>query len=128
MRYATALLLLCVLLLAGCSRPPTVQFNNLALVASLRTACSARNPEWLAGVERAVAARHHAGSMSDDEKTHFESLIARAKRGDWGGAEQQCYQFERAQLSRIRLDSPPSNHDHAHPEGLGRLSSLNDRH
>lgn len=100
----------------GCSRPPAVQFENLPLVASLRTACSAKSVDWLTGVERAISARHASGSMSDDEKHHFEKLIAQAKAGDWQGAEKLCYQFEKAQLNRSRpAHADDESHTHDHP-------------
>jgi hypothetical protein len=109
-------------LLIGCNRPPAVEFENLPLVASLRTACSARNHQWLSGVERAVALRHEEGRLSAAEKTHFDRLIARAKTGDWQGAEKQCYDFERAQLNRRRERSPdlrqPPEYDDPQPSSV----------
>lgn len=100
------------LTLGGCSRPPAVEFANLPLVSSLRTACSARNEQWLTGVERAVTKRHGEGQMSAVEKDHFSKLIAQARSGDWQGAEKQCYHFERAQLNRTR--EHPAEREHAH--------------
>jgi hypothetical protein len=125
MRNSLLLTIAATALLVGCSRPPAVQIENLALVASLRTACSAKNEEWLGGVERAITARHAAGSMSDAEKAHFEKLIDRAKGGDWQGAEKQCYQFERAQLNRSRPEASATAHTHQHPPGVEHLSVLN---
>lgn len=100
--------------LSGCSRPPVVEFANLPLVSSVRTACSARNEQWLTGVERAVSKRHDEGQMSAAEKAHFEKLIAQARSGDWQGAERQCYNFERAQLNRKRERPAESEHAHLH--------------
>lgn len=100
----------------GCSRPPAVQFDHLPLIMSLRTACSARNPDWLAGVKKAVDERHAAAKMSDEEYQHFQKLIAQAQAGEWEAAERACLQFEQAQLSRkrpARADAPHS-HDHSH--------------
>jgi hypothetical protein len=110
------------MLVVGCSRPPAVEMENLPLVASLRTACSARNEQWLAGVERAVAQRHGGGQMSAVEKNHFEKLIALARRGDWLDAEKQCYLFERAQLNRTRLRHAEVPQAPAHPHELSHVS------
>jgi hypothetical protein len=85
----------------GC-RPPAVEFENLHLVASLRTACSAQKPEWLEGVAKAVEMRHSEGEMSDAEREHFVALIEIARRGEWQEADRQCLAFEKAQLGRTR--------------------------
>lgn len=86
----------------GCGRPPAVEHHNLKLVSSLRTAVSARNEAWLAGVERAVEARFGEGQMSSDERAHFQQLIQIARQGDWDAADRACFEFEQAQLSRRR--------------------------
>jgi hypothetical protein len=108
----------------GCGRPPAVEFTNLPLIASLRTACSARNEQWLTGVERAVTTRHNEGRMSPVEKAHFEKLIAQARGGDWQGAEKQCYYFERAQLNRTRQQPVETKqaHTHLHETKLQQVS------
>jgi hypothetical protein len=95
---------------SGC-RPPAVEFENLHLVASLRTACSAQKTEWLEGVAKAVEARHAEGHMSDVEREHFVELIEIARRGEWEKADQQCLAFEKAQLGRTR-ERPASQHEH----------------
>jgi hypothetical protein len=97
---------------SGC-RPPAVEFENLHLVASLRTACSAQKTEWLEGVAKAVEARHAAGHMSEIEREHFVELIEIARCGEWEEADQKCLAFEKAQLGRTR-ERPASNHDHHH--------------
>ena len=103
------------LLLSGCSRPPAVEFENLHLISSLRTACSAENAQWLDGVARAVSRRHEDGRMSDQERDHFLELIETARAGDWDAAEDACLKFEKAQLSRTREHSAESHtHEHAH--------------
>jgi hypothetical protein len=100
--------------LAGCARPPAVQHDHLSLIMSLRTACSARNPEWLAGVKRAVTERHTSGQMTDKERDHFVQLINQAEAGEWSTAERACLKFEQAQLSRHRPESKSNGHSHAH--------------
>ena len=107
---------------AGCRRPPAVEIENLPLVASLRTACSARSEQWLSGVERAVAQRVDDGRMSAIEKSHFDKLISQARSGDWQGAEKLCYSFERAQLNRTRQRTAPDEHAHAHPPAVRQVS------
>ena len=89
-------------LMIGCGRPPVVETANLPLVASLRTALSARNEQWLEGVSRAVDQRREAREMSDAEHAHFRELIDLGQQGKWEDAEHACLNFERAQLSRTR--------------------------
>jgi hypothetical protein len=87
--------------------PPAVEFDNLKYIQLLRTAVSARNPEWLAKVSSAVDHRLAAGEMSSSEHAHFASLIAMARGGAWKEADVACFRFEEAQLGR-RRSRPPS--------------------
>lgn len=103
-----------VLFAGGCSQPPAVEFENLHLITSLRTACSAESIEWLEGVARAVAKRHGDGRMSATEQQHFTRLIETARAGNWEAAEQACLKFEEAQLNRDRQRPADSAHQHLH--------------
>ncbi|QDU26473.1 hypothetical protein ETAA8_15510 [Anatilimnocola aggregata] len=116
MKYLPGFVVLCCILslVAGCARPPAVQYDHLPLISSLRTACSARNPEWLAGVKRAVDQRHTEGKMTAVERDHFEVLIAQAEGGEWEAAERACLKFEQAQLGRTREPAEGAGHSHSH--------------
>lgn len=94
--------------ITACSRPPAVEQDHLSLVASLRTALSARNAEWLAGVSRAVEQHRADGKMSSDVHAHFRQLIEQAQSGQWEAAERACLDFERAQLNRPRPAVDPA--------------------
>lgn len=106
------------------TRPPVVEHDNLRYIQLLRTAVSAKNPAWLAGVEKAIDLRHQGNAISVAEARHFRRIIEQAKAGDWSAADRAGFEFERAQLSRRR--SPVSqehrHHDHskdsphAHPD------------
>lgn len=80
----------------GCGYP-TARPENFALLASLRTALSAKNEEWLRMNEEKILARHQAGEMGDDEFATFTRIIAQARGGDWAGAEKATLRFQRAQ-------------------------------
>uniref|UniRef100_A0A7C4LQ46 Uncharacterized protein n=1 Tax=Schlesneria paludicola TaxID=360056 RepID=A0A7C4LQ46_9PLAN len=107
--------LVCVAALCGgCGRPPAVQFHNLKLISSLRTAVSAKNAEWLEGVARAVETRHREGTLNAEEFAHFQRIITLAREGQWDAAHREAFRFEEAQLSRRRPPpTPESDHDHA---------------
>ncbi|MGD9645134.1 MAG: hypothetical protein AB7U73_05435 [Pirellulales bacterium] len=87
----------CLLLFAGCYRPPQVAPGNLEVISSLRTALSTRNPQRLTENEQVLIARHSQGELSDSELEAFQDLIALARAGDWEKAEQRVVQFQRAQ-------------------------------
>lgn len=111
----SCLLLTVVLLLTtGCSKAPVVQHDHLPLIASLRTACSARNTTWLTGVERAVNEKLAAGKMTATEHAHFAKLIQQAQAGEWESAERACLHFEQSQLSRKRPPLETGEHSHSH--------------
>lgn len=115
MKHLPFLLFVLLMLMGtvGC-RPPAVQHDHLSLISSLRTACSARNPTWLAGVKKAVDERHTTGKMSTDERAHFDKLISQAEAGEWDAAERACLRFEQAQLSRKRVPAETAGHSHSH--------------
>lgn len=93
------------------SRPPVVQHDNLRYVQLLRTAISAKNPTWLAGVEKAIRQRREENTLSPAEERQFRRILDQAKAGDWSTADQTCFEFEQAQLNRRR---PPVNNEHRH--------------
>lgn len=85
-------------------RPPVVAQENLRYLPLLRTALSARSPQWLDGVERAVSERQKAGRLSAPERRHFDKIIAAARGGDWERADRLAAGFESAQSGRRRAD------------------------
>jgi hypothetical protein len=98
-RHAWRLLLICAwfaVLMVGCGRPQVAP-QNLRLTASLRTALSAKNNEWLEQNVTAIEERRTAGQMSDDEYAAFQAIIAQAKAGEWEAAEQEAVKLQKAQ-------------------------------
>jgi hypothetical protein len=83
-------------LVAGCGYP-SVEPENMELITSLRTACSARNDAWLAANEEKIEKRRADGAMSDHAYETFSGIIAQARGGDWAGAEAACLKFQKAQ-------------------------------
>lgn len=80
----------------GCGYPAASP-NNLRLIASLRTALSARNGVWLKANEDLMQKRHNEGAMQDAEFEAFQAIIQQAREGDWSGAEREAVKFQRAQ-------------------------------
>lgn len=94
-------------------RPPALEYDNLRYIQLLTTAVSARNPDWLDGVSRAVEERHESGEMSVEELASLREIIGIAEAGEWGRADEECYALAVAQLGRRRA-SPESGHGHVH--------------
>lgn len=84
------------------TRPPVVHYDNLKYIQLIRTACSARNPTHVDGVERALEDRIQQGAMTETERRAFEHIIADARSGYWQRAERSAMRLEEAQLSRRR--------------------------
>jgi hypothetical protein len=89
-------LLLGAAALAGCSRPQ-VEPDNLHLIASLRTALSARNTQWLQQNAELINERHRQGKLSDKAHREFVAIIEKAEHGNWQEAEEDTLAFQRAQ-------------------------------
>jgi hypothetical protein len=91
-----AVLISLTFLVSGCGYPE-VQPENMELITSLRTACSAKDSTWLkANVEKLDGAKT-AGEMSEEEHAIFMAIVEQARGGDWEGAERACLKFQKAQ-------------------------------
>lgn len=104
-----AAMLMAAIGLSGCS-PPAVSPDNLRLTASLRTAISARNSEWLEQNAEKIAERHAAGEMTASEHAAFERIVGLARDGEWEQAERDVVRLQKAQRptaeQRARIPQP----------------------
>jgi hypothetical protein len=82
---------------AGGCGPPQASPQNRQLIASLRTALSAQNPEWLEQNAKILEERRTAGELSEDESAAFQAIIDQARVGQWKEAERQVMAFQKAQ-------------------------------
>ena len=85
-----------LLLVVGCA-PPQVAPQNQRLIASLRTAISARNSEWLEKNAEVLEQRRADGKVSDAELEAFQAIIDKARAGQWEKAEREVLAFQKAQ-------------------------------
>ncbi len=104
-------LLLVATMLWGCGRPQVAP-KNLHLIASLRTALSTRNPEWLEQNAEIISQRHQGGKMSDDEYEAFQDILDAARAGDWQDAEHDAIAFQKAQRPTAEQVQRVSRHWH----------------
>lgn len=89
-------LLLAAAGLSGCGRPQVAP-KNLHLTASLRTALSAQNSEWLDQNAEVIDERHQSGEMSDEEYEAFQTILEEARAGNWREAEEEAMALQQAQ-------------------------------
>jgi hypothetical protein len=81
----------------GCGRPPQIGRGNYRLVESLRTAISARRIDWLDVNAKLIAQRHTAGEMNDEQFDAFETIIQKARDGNWDEAESDAIWLAKGQ-------------------------------
>jgi hypothetical protein len=84
--------------LSGCGREPTRrEVENARAFEALLTAVSLKNSQELERDARLIEERHAAGDLSARNYEQIAQVIARARAGDWSGAETRAYAF-RAQF------------------------------
>jgi hypothetical protein len=96
-RGALAIVLLFVLLVGGCSKPPQMPADGRNLIGSLRTAVSAKRKDWLEENAKLIKKKHSDGKLNDEQYAEFESIIADARDGNWSAAEKETIRLEQAQ-------------------------------
>ena len=87
---------LLLLVVLGCGYP-VAQPVNMEIISSLRTACSARNSEWLEANAEKIEAQRTAGEMNEAEYEAFSGILEQARSGGWEEAEYACLAFQKAQ-------------------------------
>jgi hypothetical protein len=85
------------LALSGCSRPPRFSPENQRVLESLRTAISARKPDWLGSNLNRITELHRQGKLSDEQFQVLRQVVETARAGDWKSAEQQIFHLEKGQ-------------------------------
>jgi hypothetical protein len=80
----------------GCGKPQVAP-ENLHLTASLRTALSAQNSEWLEQNAEMIDERRQSGAMSEAEYEAFQAIIEEGRAGNWRKAEEDALALQKAQ-------------------------------
>jgi hypothetical protein len=92
-KYRSILLIGLALTLAGCGEPSPRELKNRQEFEMLLTAVSLKNVKELENDARRIDERHASGALSADRYRDLQSIIAKARAGDWAGAERQAYEF-----------------------------------
>ena len=79
--------------LIGCGEPSEREVKNAQAFEALLTAVSLRNGPEVERDARLIDQRHAAGDLSDARYESLAAIIARARQGDWAGAEKLAYEF-----------------------------------
>jgi len=95
----------------GCRRyPPVSSPESLSLMKLLYAACNTKDPARLSRVEEGVETLSREGKMLPRERESFERIIALAKEGQWGEAEQQAFRFAEDQIGQGTSSKRPAGH------------------
>jgi hypothetical protein len=81
------------LVLSGCGETSLRELKNRRELEALLTAVSLRNPKELEKDARRIDERHASGELSDTYHESLMAIVTKARAGDWGGAEQEAYDF-----------------------------------
>jgi hypothetical protein len=77
----------------GCGEPSPRELKNRQELEALLTAVSLKNKVELEKDALRINARHESGELSDRAYKDLSEIVARARAGDWAGAERRAYEF-----------------------------------
>ena len=90
-------LILGLLLFAGCGSPSDDERENRKAFEFLLTAVSLKNTKELEKDVKRIDERHAAGKLSDARHRDLQAIVEKARAGDWGEAERMAYDFREKQ-------------------------------
>ena len=93
--HHACLLLGCTVLASGCRGPTEAERDNRRVLDAILTAITLKNPRLLEDDARRARTRHEAGQLNDEDYRAMEAIIAKARAGDWFGAETDGYAFRK---------------------------------
>lgn len=82
-----------LLTLAGCGGPSPRERDNRKAFELLLTAITLRSAGELEKDASLIERRHADGTLSDAGHRELMEIVAKARAGDWGGAEDRAYKF-----------------------------------
>jgi hypothetical protein len=88
-------LLLILLLVGGCGGPTQVDRDNGRVLVEVMTALTLKNARLLEASALRARDRHDAGQLADADYQAIESLIVKARDGDWMAAENDANVFRK---------------------------------
>lgn len=83
-------------------------------MASLRTATSTANMQWLDENAKQIEARRADGKMNAEVYAAIKAIIDKAKAGDWKEADADAFALLQAQKPAIANDADNPDHTHKH--------------
>ncbi len=79
---------------SGCGGEPSHrEVQNARTFEALLTAVSLKNAKELERDATLIERRHASGEISDANHRALRAIVAKARSGDWQGAETQAYAF-----------------------------------
>ena len=103
-----------VVLMAGCGKTQ-LEPHNIHLTASLRTAISTRNTQWLDQNIAEIEERRANHQMADEEYDAFQQIIHFAQHGEWERAEEEILALQKSQRpTEEQIQNLRDAHSHSH--------------
>lgn len=85
------------LLLAGCGGGPSPrELKNRQELEALLSAVALKDAKQVGLDAGRIDDRHASGELSDDAYEGLREIVAKARAGDWAGAERRGYEFRAA--------------------------------
>ncbi len=98
---------------AGCGQATQIAPANRRVMRSLQTAVSSKKGEWLDATVKLIDEQRSKGEMSDEEYEAFESIVKKARNGNWDDAQRAAFALSDGQkpteedLQRLEERKPP---------------------
>ncbi len=86
---------LMLLFAIGCGGPSDREIKNARAFEALLTAISLRDAREVEADARLIVERHESGELSDGNYQRIQTIIDKARAGDWVEAEKLAYAFRR---------------------------------
>jgi type IV pilus biogenesis protein CpaD/CtpE len=87
---------LAALLLAGCAKKTPETPETLQMIAGVRTAVSAKNPEWLRQWKAKIEQAGEANQLTEETSTALQGVVELAESGDWDSANRKIIRLQRS--------------------------------
>jgi hypothetical protein len=81
--------------LPGCGRAPDVDRDNRRVLEEILTAITLSNARLLEDSAKRARKRFEMRHLTDAEYSAMQSIVNKARGGDWGSAESDAYKFRK---------------------------------
>lgn len=94
------LILLALILVCGCGEKIPEPPETLQMIAGVRTAVSAKNPDWLAQWKAKAEQAQQAKQVSAETMTSLAEVFELGESGDWEAANRKITRLQESRTSK----------------------------